>query len=405
MRKILFFILFLSAVFNVRAQQVKKPIDHSVYDGWQSVANSRISNDGKWISYVIRPQAGDATLIFTDVKNAAPFKVKRADTIRFTGDSKYAVFLIRPFYQETRQAKIKKKKPEDMPKDTLGYITLGTRIFAKVPAVRSFKMADQAPVIAYLSPSDTVKKPLLNDTSKKAVGATVAPPIRDGVNLTVLQLTNGKQRTFKFVTEYQLSENGKLLAFAVTAPRKLKDKETKSGLYLYDIGKNELKDISNGRGTYKNLAFDDTGRQLAFTAEKNPEKAQVKPFKLYYYTAGADSAKIIAAPGSDGMPSKWAVSGDGRVYFSKSGANLFFGTAPIPKPVDTTIVDFEVARVDIWNYKDDYLQPQQLKNLQRELRRNYLAVIHPEESSKLLQLGNPGIQDIAVAANTDARYV
>ncbi|QQL51154.1 S9 family peptidase [Mucilaginibacter ginkgonis] len=405
MRKLLLLIPFAVTVLAANAQQAKKPIDHSVYDSWQSVANDRISNDGKWITYVIKPQEGDASLVITNPQGANKFSVPRADTARFTGDSKYAVFLIRPFFKDIRMAKIKKKKADDMPKDTLGYTTLGSGKVTKVPAVRSFKMAEQAPVIAYLAPSDTVKKPAVNDTSKKAVATTVAPPTREGSNLTVLELLSGKQRTFKYVTEYQLSKNGKLLAFATTAPRRSKDKDVKSAMYIYDIEKGLLKDISNGRGNYKNLAFDDAGKQFAFTAEKNPEKAQVKPFKLYYYNIGTDSAKVIAAPGSAGMPAKWAVSGDGRVYFSKAGNNLFFGTAPIPKPADTTIVDFEVAKVDIWNYKDDYLQPQQLKNLQRELRRNYLAVIHPQESDKLIQLGTKGIADISVAANNDARYV
>ncbi|WCT10262.1 alpha/beta hydrolase family protein [Mucilaginibacter jinjuensis] len=404
MRKFLLLTLGIAAAYGANAQQVsKKPIDHSVYDGWQNVANERISNDGKWVTYVVKPQQGDANLVITDVKNKAPFKIQRADTVRFTGDSKYAVFLIRPFYKDIRQAKIKKKKPEDMPKDTLGYVALGAQAVTKIPSVRSFKMAETAPVIAYLAPADTVKKPAAGDTSKKAIATTIAPPTKEGGNLTILQLLNGKQRTFKYVTEYQLSKNGNLLAFAVTAPKRSKD--AKSAFYIYDVAKDDLKDISNGRGTYKNIAFDETAKQVAFTAEKNPEKAQVKPFKLYYYTIGTDSAKVVAAPGSDGMPAKWAVSGDGRVYFSKSGSKLFFGTAPIPKPADTTIVDFEVAKLDIWNYKDDYLQPQQLKNLQRELRRNYLAVIEPSESNKLIQLADLGVQDVAVAANNDARYV
>lgn len=404
MRKLLLLTLGITAAYGANAQQVsKKPIDHTVYDGWQSVANERITNDGKWVTYVVKPQQGDADLIITDIKNKNPFKVQRADTVRFTGDSKYAVFLIRPFYKDIRQAKIKKKKPEDMPKDTLGYMALGAKAATKIPAVRSFKMAETAPIIAYLAPADTVKKAAAGDTSKKAVATTIAPPTKEGSNLTILQLLNGKQRTFKYVTDYQLSKNGNLLAFAVTAPKK--SKNIKSAFYVYNVAKDELKDISNGRGTYKNIAFDETAKQVAFTAEKNPEKALVKPFKLYYYTIGTDSAKVIAAPGSDGMPAKWAVSGDGRVYFSKSGGKLFFGTAPIPKPADTTIIDFEVAKLDIWNYKDDYLQPQQLKNLQRELRRYYLAVIEPAQSNKLIQLADLGVQDVAVAANSDAKYV
>ncbi|SHL88404.1 prolyl oligopeptidase family serine peptidase [Mucilaginibacter sp. OK098] len=405
MKKLLLSAFILFVVYNVSAQSVKKkPLDHTVYDGWQSIDNEHISNNGKWIIYVIKPQEGDAQLVITDAKNSSKFRVQRADTARITADSKYAVMLIKPFFKDIRQAKIKKKKPAEFPKDTLGIITLGENNVEKIPAIRSFKIAEKAPVVAYLSPADTLKKPAAADTSKKAIASTIAPPTREGAELSVKQLLTGKTRSFQYVTEYQLTKNGKLLAFAVTAPKK--SKRVKSGLYVYDIDKDTLKMVSTGRGNYRSLVFDDAGKQLAFTAEKNAEKALVKPFKLYYYNSLKDSAEAIAAPNSLSMPDKWAVSGDGKVYFSKSGGSLFFSTAPIPKPIDTTIVDFEVAKLDIWNYKDDYLQPQQLKNLQRELRRGYLAVIRPVSGDKkLTQLGDIDMRDILVPDNTDAGFV
>ena len=405
MRKVLLLILSFVIYFDAIAQNAsKKPLDHSVFDGWQSISNQHISNDGKWISYVIKPQQGDAELVITDTKNSNKIKIPRADTACFSNDSKFIIFLIRPFYKAIREAKIKKKKQADFPKDTLGIISLGTQSITKVPTIRSFKLAAKASVIAYLAAADTVKKPLPNDTSKKAVSATIAPPTHEGADLTVSKLPGKANRIFKYVTDYQLSKNGKLMAFAVTAPAKQKD--IQSGMYVYDIDKNAVKTVSTGRGNYRNITIDDAGRQLAFTAEKNPEKALVKPFKLYYYIATRDSAEVIAATGINGIPKQWAVSGDGKVYFSKSGSNLFFGTAPIPKPADTTIVDFEVAKLDIWNYKDDYLQPQQLKNLQTELKRSYLAIIKPNEADPApLQLGSKAIQDVQVAENKDARYV
>ncbi|WP_345952045.1 prolyl oligopeptidase family serine peptidase [Mucilaginibacter sp. PAMB04274] len=405
MRKILLLGLFSAASMSVFAQQAaKKPLDHSVYDSWQSVANQNISNDGKWVVYVVRPQQGDANMVITTVKNAGKITIPRADTARFTADSKYAVFLIRPFYAATRMARIKKKRPDEMPKDTLGLLTLGGTTITKVPGVRSFKIADKAAVIAYLAPSDTVRKPAAGDTSRRAVATTIAPPTREGADLTIKQLLKGKQRTFKYVTEYQLSKDGKFMAYAVTAPRRSKD--VQSGVYFYDIEKDAIKPISSGRGTYRNLAFDETGKQLAFTAEKNPEKAQVKPFKLYYYNTSKDSATAIAGPAMAGITPKWSVSGDGRVYFSKSGNNLFFGTAPIPKPADTTLVEFETAKLDIWNYKDEYLQPQQLKTLQRDLRRSYLAVIHPAEANaKMVQLADKYIENISQPMGNDSKYV
>jgi dipeptidyl aminopeptidase/acylaminoacyl peptidase len=401
--------LFATGLFTVTAfqsfaqNQPKKPIDHSVYDGWQSISNERISNNGKWIVYAVKPQQGDANLYITNVNSSNKLQIPRGDTARITNDSKYAVFLIRAFYNDTRQARIKKKKPNEFPKDTLGILPFGSNIITKVGGVRSFKVAEKASVIAYLAPSDTVRKPAAGDTSRRAIATTIAAPTHEGANLTVKQLISNKERTFEFATDYQLSRDGKFLAFAVTAPRR--NAKTKSGVYVYDISKNELKEVSTGRGTYRALAFDEDGKQLAFCAENNPEKAQVKPYKLYYYRMGADSASVLAAPGSVGMPAKWAVSGDGRVFFSKNGSKLYFGTAPIPKPVDTALVDFETAKLDIWNYKDDYLQPQQLKNLQRELRRSYLAVIYPGVAEKkTIQLADKGIQDVTLAMNNDSHY-
>jgi dipeptidyl aminopeptidase/acylaminoacyl peptidase len=405
MRKILLLSLFTVAGLSVSAQKVsKKPLDHYVYDGWQALSNQNISNDGKWVVYVVKPQQGDANMVITTATNTRKVNVPRADTARFTNDSKYAVFLIRPYYAATRMARIKKKKPDEMPKDTLGLLTLGSNNITKVLGVRSFKIAEKASVVAYLAPSDTVKKAIASDTSHRAVATTIAPPTREGADLTIKQLANGKQRTFKLVTEYQLSKDGKWMAYAVTAPRR--SKEVQSGVYLYDVKKDIVKPISSGRGTYRNLVFDETGKQLAFVAEKNPEKAPVKPFKLYYYTLGKDSATAIAGPAMAGITPKWAVSGDGRVYFSKSGNNLFFGTAPIPKPADTTLVEFETAKLDIWNYKDEYLQPQQLKTLQRDLRRSYLAVIHPAEADKkVIQLADKYIENISQPIGNDSRYV
>jgi dienelactone hydrolase len=406
MRKILLLSLFGLACLGAVAQ--KKPLDHSVFDGWQNVANQLISDNGKWVVYVVKPQVGDANLVITDPAKKYNLQIPRADTARLTSDSKYGVFLIRPFYKDTRMARIKKKSPNEMPKDTLGLVTLGVNTITKVPGVRSFKIAEKAPVIAYLASAktDTLRRPAAGDTSRRAVRNTIAPPTREGEDLTLKQLITGKQRTFKFVTEYQLSKNGKLLAFASTVPARGAPKGAKSGMYVYDIEKDSLKAVSTGRGNYRSPVFDDAGTQLAFTAEKNPEKAQVKPFKLYYYNTKGDSASVIAEPGSAGMADKWTVASEGRLAFSRNGSSLFFGTAPIPKPLDTTLVDFEVARLDIWNYKDEYLQPQQLKTLQRDLRRNYMAVIKPGDADKkMIQLGDKYIEQITLPENSDARYV
>src|SRR6201996_3414543 len=405
MKKLLLPVIIICAIVSASAQKTnKKPLDHSVFDGWQSVAGDRISNDGKWILYTVRPQAGDAELVITDAANANKTRITRGDTARFTSDSKYAILMIKPAYSVVRELRIKKKKPNEFPKDTMGIVTLGKPGIEKIPAVRSFKMAEKVPVLAYFVPSDSAANtpggggaggrrgnrgngaaasantPAAGTDTSRAVASAAA----SAAELTVRSFATGKTKSFKYAGDYILNKAGTFLAFTVTVPRG-KAADLKTGVYIYDIDRDVLKTISTGRGTYRNLTFDEDGKQLAFTAEKNPEKEKIKPYSLYYYN-GADSAHVLAAPNGAGMPAKWAVSENGRVYFSRNGNNLFFGTVPIPKPVDTTIVDFEVAKLDIWNYKDDYLQSEQLHNVQRDLRRSFVAVINPASGSNMVQL-------------------
>ncbi|HYK75964.1 MAG TPA: prolyl oligopeptidase family serine peptidase [Daejeonella sp.] len=411
MRKLILFFTIASLPAWVLAQS-KKPLDHSVYDSWESIASKRISNDGLWAMYSVAQQEGDARLVISNLKNKKSLTVPRVPAAQFTEDSKFSVFLIKPFYKETRQAKIKKAKADNMPKDSLGIVSLETSAVWKVGRVKSYKLPEKASgYVAYLLD----KAPAADTAKKKAEGKVdadfyfaddeggSATAAAEGTDLTLRNLKSGQEKTFKYVTDYILSKNGKLLAFVSTGAKK--DTENLPGLYLYDIEKAHLTKISSGKGQYKNLAFDETGSQLAFASEKDPAKALQKFYKLYYFSSGQDSARVIADRSTSGMPTKWSISGDGKISFSKNGEKLFFGTAPIQAPKDTTIVDFEVAKVDIWNYKDDYLQPMQLKNLDRDLKRNYMAVIYPKAaSSKIIQLADEQVTDVQLGNEGNAEF-
>ena len=56
-----------------------------------------------------------------------------------TEDSRYVIFRIRPFFKETREARIKKKKAEEMPKDSLAIVELGKDSIWKRPEVKGYK--------------------------------------------------------------------------------------------------------------------------------------------------------------------------------------------------------------------------------------------------------------------------
>ncbi len=79
---------------------------------------------------------------------------------QFSNDSKFAVFNIRPLNKDLRNAKIKKKKADEMPKDSLGIANLTTNAVSKVARVKSFKFPEEGNgFMAYLTEKpDTAKK-------------------------------------------------------------------------------------------------------------------------------------------------------------------------------------------------------------------------------------------------------
>ena len=157
-----FSILFLLIAFSVTAQN-KKPLDHTVYDNWKSIGERMISNDGKFVVYAVNPQEGDGELVIQNPQTKYKKIIPRGYSAVITEDSKYAVFKIKPAFQDTRQAKIKKKKPDDMPKDSLGIIELGAESVIKFARAKTFKTPEKgAGFVAY-----HIEKPM-PDTSKKS---------------------------------------------------------------------------------------------------------------------------------------------------------------------------------------------------------------------------------------------
>src|SRR5690606_10413800 len=130
-RRIFALLLFFCTAHTAWAQ--KKPLNHDVYDGWETISASAISDDGRFIYYIVNPQAGDGRLVVTNPDNQHIGGIARAADARFSPDGNYLLAHIKPLYEETRQAKIKKKKADEMPKDSLAIFTLQTAALQKIP--------------------------------------------------------------------------------------------------------------------------------------------------------------------------------------------------------------------------------------------------------------------------------
>ncbi len=430
MKKILF-ILLLSPIVLI-AQ--KKPIDHSVYDSWQSIGEKKISNNGNFVAYTINVQEGDGNLIIQSTKGDKFIEVERGFNITITEDDKFVVFKIKPSFKQTRDAKIAKKKADDMPKDSLGIYDIVNKKLEKIARVKNYKTPEKAAGwLAYLMEkplpevketkvpdSATTKKnldqrieklqkeldslqlknsELLSNGFKPILNKTDTTPkpkkeddIEEGTELVIRNLSNNTNQKIKLVSEYIFSKNGNKLVIETT--KKNGNSKSKAHILLFDLNQNKKDTILTGFNDSKQYAFDSTGNQLAFVAERDSAKKESQKFyRLFYYSTDLDSAKMLAYKTTTGMSNNWTVSENGSVAFSESGKRLFFGTAPILIPKDTSLPEFERVNVDVWHYNDDDLMPVQLKGLDRELRKSYLTRFD-FENNKVIQLGNENLETV-----------
>lgn len=407
MRPFLFSLFALCSLSSYA--QSKKPLDHTVYDAWQNIGERSISPDGQWIAYTIDVQEGDGTLYVTGPDTTYKVRAPRGYMAAFTGDSKFLVFRIKPLYQDIKQARIKKKKAEDGPKDSLGILELGHTDVLRIPRVRSYRLPDKdGDRVAYeLEPSTAPKpkRPLaaadLFFTHNDAAADDAATAPRDaeatdglsgdvetsaadfaegddasaekkpeGVELVLRDLNTGHEEHWNGVGEYQIGRLGNILAFGVVG--RPKDSVARRSFCVWHDDRTDT--VYHGGYDFKKIAIDEAGKQVAFLADQDSLAALLHFFHLYYYHTGDDSALLLISRVTQGMKVGWTVSENGDLGFSRSGRMLLLGTAPVAPPRDTTIAETEVAHLDIWNYKDDYLQPMQLKNRDKEIKRSYLAV-------------------------------
>ena len=421
----------------------KKPLDHSVYDAWQNIGERAISNNGRFIVYTVNVQEGDATLFIKQSNGEQLAAVPRGYGAAITYDNAYALFKIKPLYKETRDARIKKKKPDEMPKDSLGIFTFATGKLLKLPAVKSFKLPEEGnnwvawlcekntepakPAAAPDSATRMVQMARLADSlvraadslrhklaEAKAKGTHVLQPSRtagkagvkaeketveEGTELVLKNLATAEERRFLLVNDYVFDKKG--TAFIVKTTRKNSDTSSKATVLWHQLADNKTDTVMKGLNDAKSLTLNETATQLAFVAERDSSnKALQKYYRLWSYAPGYDSARLLVDRFTKGMPAKWTVSENASLSFSKSGKRLFLGTAPVLPLKDTSLPEFERSGVDVWNYKDDALQTVQLYNLNRELKRSFTAV-WDNTTQQLIQLADTTFRTVQLTGEGD----
>ena len=386
-RRIIFF--FFLAVLATWAVAEKKPLDHSVYDSWESIAQVSVSNDGLYVVYAVAPQDGDSVLYVMNMKTQAATRIDRGFNAQITDDSRYIVFQIKPMQAEKKEARLKKKSADEQPTDSLGWMQLGVQSIEKIADVKSFKMPEKASDY-YAYTKRMVKDTVLQKKDDKPE------------SLIIYYFKTAAYDSIPYVNNYVVSKNGKFIAYT-TKPLE-KDSAAVPGVFLYDTKLRQSTALMESRGDYKLQTFDEDAAQFAFFATTDTTKRDPKVYNLYYAQTANPPVRLIADTLSRQMPENWAVNTFRNTMFSHDGRKLYFGISPIVAPKDTTIDESELAKLDIWRYQDDYVQPMQLKRLREETNRSYLCVFDVSDLSRFVQLGSPDLENITFSDRGDGAY-
>ena len=378
MRKNIFPLLAVLAVFccssSLFAQ--KKPLDHDVYDSWQSVSGVKMSDDGRVIVWNVNPQEGDGTLYVRTVgesrrtagrsalrqaRGPKELAIPRGYQPTIDPSGKWIVCKIKPEFAKTRQERIDKKKKDDQSKDTLAVVDLSNMLVKKFASVDSYSAGTFGmPFLAYKSSWKSGKK---NESG-----------------LIVLTPGSWQADTLKHIDNYVFSNSGSLLALTTKEDKKDSLSATSVILASYNGNGIVLDTLKKGAKEYFRPVFDDAEAQLAFTATTDSNKTGSKRCAMYLAALRQAQGTVVKelipqgtkVSGTDG----WTLTENSSIFFTPDGKRIMTGIASIRPPKDTTIVDFETAQLDIWNWDAPYTPPQQKKRIDATLKKTYTAVIN-----------------------------
>ncbi len=396
MRKSLLFILLCLFVGSAMAQNSKMPLKHSDYDHWKNLKDQKISNDGEWVSYEVNPQKGDGYLYLYEVNTGKLDSISRGYKAVFTPNSEVLCFQIKAQFDTIRKAKLDNVEKEKQPKDSLAIWNLkknSIQHFAEFKSVKTPKEKGEWLAFLLEMPKE-IKDSLANDSIKdngkkeeKKKGSKEKSDVKKG-ELVILNYLSGKEYRYKDVADYNLSENGNAVSFVQVVGDSIQNSKVN-----WFLAKNEeVKTVFEKEGLAMKTVLANNGDQISFLFSSDTLKN--KTFNLYYQDLKMDQPNILVDTNTIEIQDNWTVSENSEIYFSKNGEKLYFGVAPKPinEPKDT-LLDEEKYKVDVWNWKDPLLQPQQKVQAEKEKKRTWLAVYNIADN-KLVQLADKAMPNV-----------
>jgi dipeptidyl aminopeptidase/acylaminoacyl peptidase len=381
----------------------KRAMTVADYAKWRSIRDVAISDDGNWASYGYQQRRVDDTLYLESLSAHTEWKLPRASRVQFSDDSKWAAYFV------AQPGAGRANAPEtDTPAngparlEVRNLVTGAAESWDNVASF-AFSKGSAALMIRKARPGAGPDAAPAGGRGGAAAapgggrGRGGAAPARvDGTDLILHHLRDGGDELIGSVSSAEFNKPGTMLAYTVSAA----DRDG-NGLFVVSTTNWQRRSLDNARADYARLTWDDSGTSVAALRGMDRRGFTEKENALVAF-ASLESAEpaslVLDRKALSGLPDSMVISEKGTLQWSPDHSRIFVGLKgqeASPPRRDSTVAVDPVGNVDVWHWKDPYIQPVQMVRAQQDRNRTFTASVLLAQK-KVVPLADPRMDRVQI---------
>ena len=362
----------------------KKTIDHKAYKDWKRTEKVQLSHNGNYVTYERNPLIGNGYIFIYNITDSLLDSFARGKNALLAKNESFIALTVTPGYDTLRSCELNKIDKKKWPKDSLIIFNLEEDSLIVVPKLKSVKMADEGSVIGYT----TEKIPVTQSKKKKRIFKRKEKTLKtiesNGYPLSVYT----KEFLFRKqnVTEFAFDKSGVFLA--IIQHEKKEDADS-FHLQMFTVeAVPELVFESRNHSAIHLPVWNSKTDRFAFFASKDTNEN--KQFDLHVFNLNNQTMWVIGDTLSYDFDTTKGVCETGELAFIDQTNFLYFEVSERVKNEKDSLTESEKVHLDVWHYKDKYIQPQQLVKFNRKGQKTQLYICNTTDQT-LVPLSNDSL--------------
>ena len=385
------------------------------YAKWRTIRDVALSDDGAWASFGYQQRKVDDTLWVKNLSTGAEQTIPRASRSQFSDDSKWVAYFVaepiranengRGAAEEMGGGGGRGGAPAGPARLELRNLGSGTTVSWDNVASFSFSKGSQALMVRKARPGAALDAAAGRGGRGGGGGSAggrggrgAGAPAVAGTDLILHHLADGADELIGSVSAAEFNKPGSAMAYVVSSS----DREG-NGLFVESIGSWQRRALDNARADYTRLTWDDSGSAVAALRGMDRRGFTEKENALVAVTGAAGSSPVtidLDRASLAGLPDSMVISEKGTITWSPDRTKIFVGLkaqeARPPQRRDSTAEVEPIGNVDVWHWKDPYIQSVQMVRAQQDRNRTYEASVLVAQK-KLVPLADDRMDRVQIA--------